>query len=110
MLFPELLREKEFSDQTKLFSNVLFQYVQAHASSALSWQVLMKYCLYIQFKCRLINLNSLSSLLQSDNSSHFEKATNCPIFFLSPLSDIMDLRHQSSATCIIILGGVDTHP
>ena len=26
-----------------------------------------------------------------------------------PLSDIMDLRHQSSATCIIVLGGEDTH-
>ena len=31
------------------------------------------------------------------------------IFFL-PLSDIMDLRHQSSAMCIIMLGGEDTHP
>ena len=30
------------------------------------------------------------------------------IFFL-PLSDIMDL-HQSSAMCIIMLGGEDTHP
>ena len=29
-------------------------------------------------------------------------------FFL--LSDIMDLCHQSSAMCIIILGGEDTHP
>ena len=27
-----------------------------------------------------------------------------------PLSDIMDLRHQSSAMCIIMLGGEDTHP
>ena len=26
-----------------------------------------------------------------------------------PLSDIMDLRHQSSAMCIIMLGGEDTH-
>ena len=26
------------------------------------------------------------------------------------LSDIMDLRHQSSAMCIIMLGGDDTHP
>ena len=26
------------------------------------------------------------------------------------LSDIMDLRHQSSAMCIIMLGGEDTHP
>ena len=25
-------------------------------------------------------------------------------------SDIMDLRHQSSAMCIIMLGGEDTHP
>ena len=33
------------------------------------------------------------------------------IFFVifSP-SDIMDLRHQSSAKCIIMLGGEDTHP
>ena len=30
------------------------------------------------------------------------------VFF--PLSDIMDLRHQSSAMCIIMLGGEDTHP
>ena len=27
-----------------------------------------------------------------------------------PLSDIMDLRHQSSAMCIIMLGGEDTDP
>ena len=26
------------------------------------------------------------------------------------LSDIMDLRHQSCAMCIIMLGGEDTHP
>ena len=25
------------------------------------------------------------------------------------LSDIMDLRHQSSAMCVIMLGGEDTH-
>ena len=31
-----------------------------------------------------------------------------PNFF--PLSDIMDLRHQSSAMCIIMLGGEDRHP
>ena len=30
--------------------------------------------------------------------------------FFFPLSDIMDLRHQSSAMCIIMLGGEDTHP
>ena len=30
--------------------------------------------------------------------------------FFSSLSDIMDLRHQSSAMCIIMLGGEDTHP
>ena len=30
--------------------------------------------------------------------------------FLNPLSDIMDLRHQSSAMRIIMLGGEDTHP
>ena len=34
--------------------------------------------------------------------------TACKIFF--PLSDIMDLRHQSSAICIIMLGGENTHP
>ena len=27
-----------------------------------------------------------------------------------PLSDIMDLRLQLSAMCIIMLGGEDTHP
>ena len=26
------------------------------------------------------------------------------------LSDVMDLRHQSSAMCIIMFGGEDTHP
>ena len=31
-------------------------------------------------------------------------------FFLFSLSDIMDLRHQSSAMCIIMLEGEDTHP
>ena len=30
--------------------------------------------------------------------------------FFSSLSDIMDLRHQSRAMCIIMLGGEDTHP
>ena len=35
---------------------------------------------------------------------YFKKNT----FF--PLSDIMDLRHQSSAMCIIMLRGEDTHP
>ena len=32
------------------------------------------------------------------------------IQFARPNSDIMDLRHQSSAMCIIMLGGEDTHP
>ena len=32
------------------------------------------------------------------------------IIFFFPLSGIMDLRHQSSAMCIIMLGGEDTHP
>ena len=36
------------------------------------------------------------------------------IFFsfvlIFPLSEIMDLRHQSSAMCIIMLEGQDTHP
>ena len=31
-------------------------------------------------------------------------------FFSSPLLEIMDLRHQSSAKCIIMLGGEGTHP
>ena len=31
-------------------------------------------------------------------------------FFFIYVSDIMDLRHQSSAMCIIMLGGEDTHP
>ena len=31
-------------------------------------------------------------------------------FYFFSLSDIMDLRHQSSAMCIIMLGGEDTHP
>ena len=31
------------------------------------------------------------------------------IFFLFPVSDIMDLRHQSSAMCIIMLGGGRRH-
>ena len=35
--------------------------------------------------------------------------TNCRVK-KNPLSDIMDLRHQSSAMCIIMLGGEDTHP
>ena len=32
------------------------------------------------------------------------------LVFCSLLSDIMDLRNQSSAMCIIMLGGEDTHP
>ena len=31
-------------------------------------------------------------------------------YLFPPLSDIMDFRHQSSAMCIIMLGGEDTHP
>ena len=33
-----------------------------------------------------------------------------PVIVENALSDIMDLRHQSSAMCIIMLGGEDTHP
>ena len=32
------------------------------------------------------------------------------MFFFITLSVIMDIRHQSSAICIIMLGGEDTHP
>ena len=35
----------------------------------------------------------------------FNSAAKCSIFFFYLLSDIMDLRHQSSAMCIIMLGG-----
>ena len=38
----------------------------------------------------------------------FDKFFNFFHFFLK--TDIMDLRHQSSAMCIIMLGGEDTHP
>ena len=33
-----------------------------------------------------------------------------PLREFFPLSDLMDLRHQSSAMRIIMLGGEDTHP
>ena len=39
-----------------------------------------------------------------------KKVFRCFGFFFLPLSDIMDLRHQSSAMCIIMLGGEDTNP
>ena len=34
--------------------------------------------------------------------------SQCSYFLI--FSDTMDLRHQSSAMCIIMLGGEDTHP
>ena len=39
-----------------------------------------------------------------------KKALSFHFFSFFPLSDIMDLRHQSSAMCIIMLGGEDLHP
>ena len=41
---------------------------------------------------------------------HVLFSKNIITYFLFPLSDIMDLRHQSSTMCIIMLGGEDTHP
>ena len=38
-----------------------------------------------------------------------KQCVTCRQLFV-PLSDIMDLRHQSSAMCIIMLGEEDTHP
>ena len=51
----------------------------------------------------------------------FEKCINClsirdtfqcvyHVFQMKPLSDVMDLRHQSIARCITMLVGEDTHP
>ena len=50
----------------------------------------------------LSNANPSDMFLKLDFGNAFN-------FFL-PLSDIMDLRHQSSAMCIIMLGGKDIHP
>ena len=46
------------------------------------------------------------------HTSHYpSRAVTNPGNHFFPLSDIMDLRHQSSAMCIIMLeGGEDTHP
>ena len=46
---------------------------------------------------------------RSSARSHRAMAV-APMFFFSFLSDIIDFRHQSSAMCIIMLGGEDTHP
>ena len=53
----------------------------------------------------------LANILVSNYNSELE-ARNKFFFdnFFSIQSDIMDLRHQSSAMCIIMLGGEDTHP
>ena len=48
----------------------------------------------------------LSEKLGDIPSSKAENPHQC--FF--SLSDIMDLRHQSSDMCIIMLGGEDAHP
>ena len=52
----------------------------------------------------------------SPKNNHHNEAiriwTRSPFFLFSlfTLSNIMDLRHQWSAMCIIMLGGDDTHP
>ena len=51
----------------------------------------------------------MSSLNVQDSLDVQQKATWNQVYFFSSLSDIMDLRHQSSAMCIM-LGGEDTHP
>ena len=50
-------------------------------------------------------LISLISRLISNNA-----VVHYPLLTFFNLSDIMDLRRQSSAMCIIMLGGEDTHP
>ena len=58
---------------------------------------------------RLVRADTQSCLPRTQTSPSCNKnILNASLF--SPLSDIMDLRHQSSAMCSIMLGGEDTHP
>ena len=63
-----------------------------------------------------ISVNLMENLVESALKILYERiAQTWPLNRLNffPLSDIMDLRHQSSAMCIIMfimLGGEDTHP
>ena len=44
------------------------------------------------------------------NAKKFEYAQVWNFLIIIPLSDVMDIRHQSNAICIILVGGEDTHP
>ena len=48
--------------------------------------------------------------LESSRTTNVELLSIFFSFFYFPLSDTMDLRHQSSAMRIIMLGEEDTHP
>ena len=55
--------------------------------------------------------NEIYSMHVIDFQTLYINCTSCRgSFGFFPLSDIMDLRHQSSTMCIIMLGGKDTHP
>ena len=46
----------------------------------------------------------------AENKTGMSKVSFLNFFLFFSLSDIINLRHQSSAMCIIMLGGEDTHP
>ena len=74
---------------------------------------------YDQFCDKLYQFNDFKSTLHGKKCDYYSDFFFNPhaltklvirnimvsIFFLFPVSDIMDLRHQSSAMCIIMLGG-----
>ena len=70
--------------------------------SRIFWQI----ALWI---CRILKGLFAEYLAFSNNS--VSGCRICPHFlYFFPLSDLMDLRHQSNAMCIIMLVGEDSHP
>ena len=85
------------------------EYARNFVRSESFWRILCRtrgFCL--SGPIDLVVFNDFSSL-----SIVFGTAGRLKTFFslyLFPLSDVMDLRHQSSAISIIMLEGEDTHP
>ena len=69
----------------------------------MSATILNQFCLSANFMSLIVLRAVMLSLYIGASRPH-------RLIKIFPLSDIMDLRHQSNAMCIIMLGGEDTHP
>ena len=88
---PESYREK-----AKIV--ILYQYVERY------WSKLVDRCQFSGFGAKL-RTNAAVESFNTSLKNRFESYSG-----IFSLSDITDLRHQSRAMCIIMLGGEDTHP